>query len=434
MPSKRLSSVLSMSIFAIAIASLAASGCSKSESESGGTTSQGTEGSGKKAAKLIGVDMDKKVVSIGMLNDESGPAAAIGKPYAHGKRLLAKRINAGGSGLLPEGWTVKLIERDHAYNPQKSVQEYNAIKNEVLFIGTSFGTPNTLPLRKLLERDRMVAFPASLSSQMAEHPNTPPQGPSYAVEAQRAMDWAIEHAGGADKVKAGIVYQKDDYGKDGLEGWRKQAKLHGVSIVAEQTIEPGQKDVTAVVSALKSAGANYVLLTILASSTGPVLGGAAQLQYQPIWLGNTPAWIDRFFSKDVIPPGVFASFYWVTGLPYWGEDLPGMDEFEKAWDAYGKEMGSKDFYVLASYGAGLAQIEILRRAIEKGDVSRGGYMEAMKSIKAYTAGGMTQPLNLSKVPYESGVLTRVLQPDMAAASWKSVADYAEPAKAAAGGN
>ena len=152
-----------------------------------------------------------------------------------------------------------------------------------------------------------------------------------------------------------------------------------------------------------------------------------------MWIGNTPAWIDRFFSKDVIPPAVFAKFYWATGLPYWGEDLPGMDEFMKAWDAYGKEMGNKDFYILASYGAGLAQIETLRRAIESDDVSRDGYVKAMKSIKAYTAGGLTQPLNLSKVPYESGVLTRILQPDMAAASWKSVADYAEPAAAPAGG-
>ena len=30
-------------------------------------------------------------------------------------------------------------------------------------------------------------------------------------------------AGGADKIKVGIVYQQDDYGQDGLDGWKKAA-------------------------------------------------------------------------------------------------------------------------------------------------------------------------------------------------------------------
>ncbi|MDP6931455.1 MAG: ABC transporter substrate-binding protein, partial [Myxococcota bacterium] len=92
-----------------------------------------------------GVDLDSKTIRIATLNDESGPAAAIGKPYAAGKRILAASINAGGSGLLPDGWKVELVERDHGYNPQNSVQAYNEIQDQVLFVSTSFGTPTTLP-------------------------------------------------------------------------------------------------------------------------------------------------------------------------------------------------------------------------------------------------------------------------------------------------
>lgn len=421
---------LALTLAALGLVALPA-GCKRSKSggdeDTGGGAGKGATATPEKSeAKLHGVDMDKKVVSIGMLNDESGPGAAIGKPYANGKRLLAKRINAGKSGLLPDGWTVKLIERDHAYNPQKSVQAYNEIKWDVLFLGTSFGTPNTLPLRKHLERDKLIAFPASLSSQMAEHPNTPPAAPSYVVEAQRAMDWAVEHAGGADKVKAGIVYQKDDYGKDGLEGWKAQAALHGVEIVAEQTVEPGQQDVTAVVSALMSAGANYVLMTTLPSSTGPVLGTAAQLSYRPTWIGNTPAWIDRFFSKDVVPPAIFASFYWVTGLPFWGEEVPGMSDFLEAWKTYGGDLGEKDSYILMSYMAGLVQIEALRLSIEAGDLSREGYSQALRSMKAFDAGGLFQAIDFSQTPYVTGLNTRILQPVMDQATWKTVADYTAP--------
>lgn len=373
-----------------------------------------------------GVDVEKKVVTIGALNDESGPAAAIGKPYAVGKRLLAKVVNAGGSGILPEGWTIQLVERDHAYNPQQAVQEYGALRDQVLFIGTSFGTPNTLPLRDKLQQDQIAAFPASLSSEMAKHEYTPPVGASYKMEAMRALDWAVEKAGGAAKVKAAIIAQGDDYGKDGIEGWLEQAKKRGVKVVSEQSVAPGQKDFAAVVSALKKSGANYVLLTVLPSASGPILGTAAQLKYMPTWIGQTPAWVDRFFDPSVIPSPVFTNFFWVTGLPYWGEDVEGMKDFLANYEKHGKEMGPPDFYTLVSYGQGRVQLEALKKAIEANDVTRAGYMKQLRSIKDADAGGLIKPADLTKFPYETNTQTRVLKPKFAEKTWEEVAPYADP--------
>jgi ABC-type branched-subunit amino acid transport system substrate-binding protein len=379
--------------------------------------------------ELRGVDMQNKVLSIGMLNGESGPAAVIGVPYAVGKRILAAEVNAGGSGLLPDGWTVRLVERDHAYNPQQSVQHYNAIKNEVLFIGTSFGTPNTLPLRDMLERDEIVAFPASLSSEMARHRWTPPLGPSYRVEAMRAMDWVVAEAGGAGDVKAAIVYQQDDYGTDGLEGWRAAAQHHGVTIVSEQAVAAGQQDVTAVVTALEDAGATHVLLTILPSATGPVLGTAAQLGFTPVWIGNTPAWIDRFFDPEVIPPAVFGKFHLVTGLTYWAEEVPGMDRFVRAYERHGRNLNPPDFYILMSYVQGLAELEAFERALESGQPVTGrAYLErGVQGMSEWNAGGLIQPIDLSRFPYVTSTRTRILKPKMGDRTWEEVAPYASPA-------
>lgn len=378
------------------------------------------------AAKVRGIDADKKVLRIGMLNDESGPAAAIGQPYALGKRILAAQVNAGGSGILPEGWKVELVERDHGYDPGRAEQAYKEIKDDVYFIGTSFGTPATLPLRPFLQQEDMLAFPASLSSEMAADEHTPPVGPSYEMEAMRAMDWAVESAGGADKVKAAIVADQTDYGKDGVKGWKAAAAHHKVEIVAEQTIAPGQKDFTAVIAALKSAGATHVLLTVLPSSTGPILGTAAKMKVGPVWIGNTPSWVDAFFAHPQLPAPVFANFHWVTGLPYWGESLPGMDKFLAAYEAHGKDKGRPDFYILVSYLQGRAQLEAAKRAIEKGDLSPQGYREALHSLEDYTADGLLQPFNLKKVPYVTSTRTRVLKPDFDKKTWSVAADYAEP--------
>ena len=75
----------------------------------------------------------------------------------------------------------------------------------------------------------------------------------------RAVDYMVESAGGADKVKAAIIYDQTDYGKDGFEGFKAAAAAAGVTVVAEQAVAPGQKDFTAVVGALKQAGASHVL-------------------------------------------------------------------------------------------------------------------------------------------------------------------------------
>jgi ABC-type branched-subunit amino acid transport system substrate-binding protein len=373
-----------------------------------------------------GVDMEARVVRLGALNDESGPAASIGRPFAQGVRIAVQQSNAGELGILPEGWRVELVERDHAYNPQRSVQAYNEIRDRVLFFAVSFGTPNTLPLQSMLQRDNTVAFPASLSSQMAQHRYTPPVAPSYHIEAQRALDWAIEHAGGAGAVRPGIVYQQDDYGQDGLDGLRHAAAHHGISIVSEQAVAPGQTDMTAVISRLRADGANYVLLTTLPSTTGPLLGTAAQLNFSPVWIGQTPAWIDGFFDPTVMPPAVFSNFYWVMGTPYWGEDVPGMDALIAAHDRFGGEGARPDYWKVFSYVQTKVGLEAFARALEAGNPTREGFLQGLQSIEGWDSGGMIQPVSFAQFPYVTGTRTRVLRPVLAERRWEVVAPYAEP--------
>ncbi|MEC9466085.1 MAG: ABC transporter substrate-binding protein [Myxococcota bacterium] len=384
------------------------------------------------AATLRGVDMEKKVIRIGTLNDESGPAAVIGKPFAVGKRILAAQVNAGGSGYLPDGWTVELIEKDHAYNPGKAEAGYKEIKDQVLFIGTSFGTPNTLPLQPFLKQDTMVAFPASLSSAMASFELTPPVGASYSIEAMRAVDYAVESAGGADKIKLAIIYQQDDFGKDGLAGMKKAAEFHKVTVVSEQAVAPGQKDFTAVIGALKQAGATHVLLTTLASSTGPVLGTAAKMKYMPNWIGQTPSWIDPFFAHPQLPAPLFGKFVWVTGATFWGEQVPGMDTFLAAFKEHAAAAGARpDFYTMMSYLQGALALEAASQALAANDISPAGYLKALRGIEGWNGGGMVQPVSLKQFPYLTGSTTRVLKPDFEKKSWSVLSDFASPKSMAA---
>jgi ABC-type branched-subunit amino acid transport system substrate-binding protein len=389
-----------------------------------GAGSCGGDGSAAGDSEVPGVDFENKLIRIGIINDLSGPAAAIGRPMQIGYETLYQQVNAGGSGLLPEGWTVQWVTRDHGYNPQQSVQMYNEISEEVLFLGMSFGTPTTLPLHPMLARDRMLAVPASLSSRTGRNEYTPPPTATYRTEAMRAVDWAVEQAG--PSVKIGIVYQQDDYGEDGVEGLEVEAEFHGVEIVSEQAIAPGQADFTAVVSALQSAGAEYVMLPILPSATGPLLGTAAQLGYRPVWMGSGPSWLDAFFDPAVIPPAVFENYYLVSSPPYWGEDVTGMPRFLEAYQTYGASEMEPDSYIIAGYLFASLGIETARRAIEAGDLTREGLMSALRSIDGWDINGLYPPISLTSVPYDATRQVRVTRPLMAERTWEVVSDYAAP--------
>lgn len=379
-----------------------------------------------------GVDVKGRTVAIGVLNDESGPVSAIGRPWGVGLRVLARQINAGGSGYLPEGWKVNLVERDHGYDPQRSVQLFNEIRDQVLFVGTSFGTANTLALRPLLQHHQVVAFPATLSSQMEQFELTPPIGPSYKVEALRALDWMVQQAGGAAKVKLGLVYQQDDYGADGRDAVNEGAPKLGLEVVATQTYSAGQPDYGDVVAALKQAGATHVLLTTVPTATALILGEAAQRDYHPVWVGNSPSWLDRFFDARVVPSAIFQNYYWTTSFAYWGEDVPLMKRFLDAYEKYGRDIAPPDYYILAGYTAGLIEMEVLRRAIASGDFTRAGFLKALHRTRDYdTYGATAQPLDFTKVPYVTGTPVRILKPDFERHRWTVAGAYARPSTLAA---
>jgi ABC-type branched-subunit amino acid transport system substrate-binding protein len=369
-----------------------------------------------------GVDLENKVVRVGLLNDLSGPAAVIGRAINLGIKIRYQEVNAGG--ILPEGWTIVPVERDHGYNPQQSVQLYNEVYEDVLFLGMSFGTPTTLPLQPMLARDNMIAIPASLSSRTGRNEYTPIFTASYRTEAMRTVDWAVEQ-GGAD-VRVGIIYNQDDFGMDALEGLEVEAAYHGIEVASKQPIAPGQADFTAPVSALQAAGAEYVVLGILGGATSPILGTANQLGYEPVWVGNTPAWLDQYFDPEVVPPEVFENFHVVTSLPFWGEERPGMAEFLEAYEKYGRAQSDPDWWILLGYVIGAAGVEATRIAMESGELSREGLLSAMHQIDGWDLRGLLEPVSLTTVPYLGGTETRIQTPILAERTWEVVADLAAP--------
>ena len=373
----------------------------------------------------FGVDVENKVLTIGALDDLSGPAAAIGVPFSLGKRLAVEQVNAGQLDLLPDGWTVELVERDMAYNPQQSVAEFNAIKDDVLYFATSFGTPPTVPLIESATSEGITMFPAALPRLLAFEEFFPPVGVPYAVESHRAVEHAFEEVG--EDLAFGLIYQLDDAGDDALAGAEEAAEFYGIDLVGVHGLAAGETDVTATVQQLQNAGATHVMLALVPSGTGPVLGTATQLGYEPVFYGWMPAWTDAFFDPEVLPPSVYANFRWINGVPLWGDDGPGMEAFLDGYEEFGTDVFRPDFYTIFSYTHAVLGFEAFARAYENGDVTRSGYHEALRSIDDFDAFGLyPTPIDMTSFPYVTVTETRIVTPGETNEEWQVLSDFATP--------
>src|SRR3954468_13780083 len=144
--SRRLVKVLA--IAAVLPTALGVAACGKSKS-GGGESSGGVKG---------GPGITEKTITLGVQTDQSGVFAALGTVITQANRLYWKQQNAAG-GVC--GRQVKLIVKDHGYDPQTAVTQYRDIAPKVAALLQVIGSPISAALLPTWQRDNMTALLAA---------------------------------------------------------------------------------------------------------------------------------------------------------------------------------------------------------------------------------------------------------------------------------
>ena len=378
------------------------------------TSDDGSPGGSAASATVKGgpgVDVAAKTIRIGDINALSGPASALGKPVAAGHRAFFKALNASG-GI--DGWKIRLTIKDSGYQPQQHVQIYNAIRNEVALLN-SFGSPPTKAIQALLDRDKLVTTPASFDSIWGADPVIAPVGTPYSYDIANVLDYYTKH--GDEKPKIGIIYQNDEYGRDGLRGYEAARKALGFQEGGRQTFKAGDTEFTAQIQKLKTAGAQAVVVVALPSSTGPIVGTAASLGFTPQWILQGPAFLEQLITKDgsrkakptpvagALKGALVTSF----SAPWDDPGAPGMKQLVIDHDKYEPGQPPSIYFALA-YAASKVQAEILRKAIADGDLSRAGILKAKQNLGKVDLGGVTPSVTYTPdggPPSTKSLITRI---------------------------
>ena len=370
----------------------------------------------------VGVDKETKTIKLGELTGLTGVIAAIGKPLTAGHEVYFKYVNEvlGGVGRdldKADRYKVELVTKDTQYTQEGSVTQYNAIKDQVLMIAQSLGTPTTKAILPQINEDKILTGAATLASAWLKEKYVVPAGAPYPVQFINAAQY-IKDQGVTPKI--GIIYQDDDYGAEGLKGLEYAAGKFGWTIAAKATYKAADAAGEASlflppVKAMKDAGVDHVFLTTTPSATAKSLGVAASaLQYAPRWIGNSPSWIGALAASPVAP--YMQAHLWVVtdAACGWGEVGAGCEGMKLMLDNIAKFAPTQtpDYYFTFGYTQARIIHEVLEKAVADGDLTREGVVKAFESLRNVDMGGLLPNISYGskcedKIPSNSSTIWAV---------------------------
>jgi ABC-type branched-subunit amino acid transport system substrate-binding protein len=371
-------------VLSLATVLLVLSGCASSSS----STSTSTLKAGP------GVDVTNKTITLGILSPYSGPVAdPIGKPLALGVKVYFDSVNANG-GI--DGYKVNFVEKDTQYNPQLEVQHYNEIHNQVLMIADSLGTPTTFAIKDLAAADHMLVSAATLSSALAREKYLILLGTPYRLQVENAFDYVVNKVG-VKNPSVGIIYQNDEYGQDGLTGYKEAVNFYHLHDAAQATYAVTDTNYTAQISQLKASGAKYVFVTAIPTATAGIIVTAYKLGYNPQWILQSPAFAQALLAVPGL--GALLSHDWIVSQgATWGDtSQPGMAQLLKDVAKYAPNQKPDGFFQFG-YTESKITYAILKKALDNNDITRDGLLTAFESLKSVDLGGLLPPVTYGSSP------------------------------------
>lgn len=375
-----------------------ASGTTEAPGTTMGMTST-TEGEMMELASDFGFDAATGTISLGALAALTGPIPGIGASLLHGHELYWEALN-GDEGGVAGMYPVEIVVRDNEYNPEVNPVVYNEIKDDVLAISSSLGTPTTATIFEAAGEEDILVAAGSLASQWALTENVPLTlaANTYFAQFANAPYWATEMADPAviteDSV-IGMIYQADDYGQDCLNGLNFGLENTGLTLDYEATYAATDTDFSAQIGGAQAAGVDVLFVCTLPTALATMLGTAAAIEYSPTVLGSSPAYnvaLPGALGQGDEAAGIsfFSSFpYYQLGTgPTFEDDTPGMVKLRESLDTYGADIPQEELNSFFWFGYAQAQTfdQILEAGVANGDITRAGLLGVIPTIQDFDPG------------------------------------------------
>ena len=296
--------------------------------------------------------------------------------------------------------------QDTGYNPQKHLEGYNAIRNDVAALAMSIGTPQTVFILDELDADNMVTAPMSWYSgwsyKSVDKGLVVEFGSAYCADGMIAVDWAADNSPVPVK-RIGIIAYQGDYGGDWAAGVRAAAKTQGWEIGWEYIPPASEFDVAQAAGLLVTDPVDAYFPALSPSLMAQVMGGAAQAGVTPLAMLAAPSYNDAFVAEGFALKGLFESglVYNLAFVDPYEADTPGHAAMRATMANF---TDSASTFLVAGWASQYHLKGVLEAAVKGGDLTRAGIRRAAANVSVDSDGMMpTRTLGQDKADKETSI-------------------------------
>ena len=208
-------------------------------------------------------------IKIGVAGPMTGANAAFGEQYMKGAQAAADAVNASGG---VNGEKIVLVKGDDACEPKQAVTVAKDLTNQkVAGVVGHFCSSSTIPASEIYDEAGIIAItPGSTNPAVTERGLSAMFRMCGRDDQQGivAGDYIVDVLKGK---KVAVINDKDTYGKGLADATSAQLTKRGVKPVLEEGLTRGEKDFSALVTKIRSTGADVVYFGGLHPEAGPLV-------------------------------------------------------------------------------------------------------------------------------------------------------------------
>ncbi len=340
----------------------------------------------KSASNGSGTSGSAEPYKIGAIVSLTGSYAGLGTPEQNAIKMELDRLNAAGG---VNGHPVEVVFEDDATDPAKAqaaVARLIEQENVIAVIGAT-GTGQTMALRDDIDRAGIPQVSMAGGSVVTAQFDplvfqTPWPNRIVVPFTLRAMsDRGIK--------KIAVISDTGGYGKDGHDIIVKDAPVAGITIVEDQTFNPGDTDMTAQLTIIKAAKPDAVLMWNAGKEAAIVAKNMKQLGMDVPLVGSPGNGRREFIdgAGDAAEGFQFAAGRILAPDAY-GKDTPAYKVATTFIADYSKAYGTPpDIFAGHAYDAFLIVTDALKRV--DGDVTPASLRDAIEKTDGLVGVGGT---------------------------------------------
>lgn len=326
-----------------------------------------------------GIDLDTQTITVGALVPVSGIFAGA---ITNIEGMEAGFHRATSEGGVLDGWTVNVVNQDTKFDTATTIPLYESFKNDIAIISLALGATIMDALLPTVTDDNLLMIGAGPNPGEVREERIIPTFPLLSAHAAALIPYAVENYD-AEDARFCTITVEEPFGEGFVTATDFAVESLGLERGIDVTLAPTADQLSPQVSALKEDGCDVVVGGGYGAFLQAFAVQAAQLDYEPLFLTSNAAYSINVATgpgADWISENVLIS---VPGDEWEGTHAIGQANLREDLAAVNPDATPTANAHLTGYVNALYTSEVLAQAIENGDLSREGIVQAVSEFEVW---------------------------------------------------